>query len=597
MLRSGGTLPWRMFNVGDLVSPLKDGKPAPRLTKGYIGFANPEDSEYHFFIFPDEATGRRELKANLLRMHGHKTIRKMVSDYAPKKDKRNNTEKYIRDLCQLAKVEESEVIKTLSVQRLESVMDGIMRIEGYHNEVDTRREQWVDVSHIQATDGTQPISDQEIMVLMGGKELSLKSNSVGQFPPIAHTNEKAEVHARDQKGQLKKIGEIPKGQSGRFNLFHKTDEFWGKTLPVKPPRASTSRKFPCQYVVQPGDDLDAISGLIGSPVDAIKRDNNLKRSVVFQGQVLSLHGASSSKSSLPRSKPKKARKVHPDASSKQASAPPAQPAPTQPAPAQPAPNKAPAKAVPEINTVQARSKEGKGEALALIPPQEGVAPWMKYALQEAVRFKGVDEVEIEKSMNYHTLIKDGISTIIGDKNAWCAAFVNWCLMQAGIPIKNPKETGYVDHIAAQARAHGFIELRGVREFPGQAYEKVKFIPNPLFQIIEEPVYGAIAIVVHPSGQGHHATFVYGKMNDERLCLLGGNQNGAINFANVAIKPVRPHKNQEGKEVGGIRDHLVFLLPRSYINPESNSSKHLKMQNAHEVNKFFGIKEKDGRNTR
>ena len=40
LLRCGGTLPWRLNNAGDLMSPVDtSGKPAPKKTKNYIGFA------------------------------------------------------------------------------------------------------------------------------------------------------------------------------------------------------------------------------------------------------------------------------------------------------------------------------------------------------------------------------------------------------------------------------------------------------------------------------------------------------------------------------------------------------------------------------
>ncbi|RUR65437.1 peptidoglycan-binding protein, partial [Variovorax guangxiensis] len=69
LLRSGGTLPWRINNPGDLTARKVDGVPAPRKAKGYIGFATTRSGRT-FLIFPDEDAGREELKANLKRLHG-----------------------------------------------------------------------------------------------------------------------------------------------------------------------------------------------------------------------------------------------------------------------------------------------------------------------------------------------------------------------------------------------------------------------------------------------------------------------------------------------------------------------------------------------
>jgi hypothetical protein len=66
LLRCGGTLPWRLNNAGDLMSPVNTkNEPAPKKTKNFIGFASVPNERTgkssHFFIFPDYESGREQL--------------------------------------------------------------------------------------------------------------------------------------------------------------------------------------------------------------------------------------------------------------------------------------------------------------------------------------------------------------------------------------------------------------------------------------------------------------------------------------------------------------------------------------------------------
>lgn len=84
----------------------------------------------------------------------------------------------------------------------------------------------------------------------------------------------------------------------------------------------------------------------------------------------------------------------------------------------------------------------------------------------------------------------------GKITAWCAAFVNWCLSQAGVP-----RLGY-------ATARSWLEFG-----------------TP----IAHPVYGCVAIIKPSSSTGsttgHVAFFVENQGN--RVVLLGGNQGDAV----------------------------------------------------------------------
>lgn len=84
----------------------------------------------------------------------------------------------------------------------------------------------------------------------------------------------------------------------------------------------------------------------------------------------------------------------------------------------------------------------------------------------------------------------------GKITAWCAAFVNWCLSQAGVPL-----LGY-------ATAKSWIEFG-----------------TP----VAHPVYGCITIIKPSSSTGsttgHVAFFV--ENQGDRIVLLGGNQGDAV----------------------------------------------------------------------
>jgi hypothetical protein len=253
------------------------------------------------------------------------------------------------------------------------------------------------------------------------------------------------------------------------------------------------------------------------------------------------------------------------------------------------------------NTTSARSKDGKGEPLALIAPESGQVPWMKYALAEAKRHNGANEAVIEKSVNYHTTIKDGKKTMIGDDNPWCAAFANWCLMRAGYPIQNPKSGGYID-IFDLSRANGFryVNVKDkiqpepeIDKVTGKKKIKIKthLEVNPLYFKIEEPVFGAIAVVVSPHGHGHHVGFAYGrdKHNDKKICVLGGNQGSKISFLPYTEKEqLKTTRTKDGKTAKVKDDHLEFYLPKIYEQEYQRTNEKLKIVDWMALNSEIGV---------
>ena len=558
LLRSGGTLPWRINNPGDLTARMVDGVPAPRKAQGYIGFATTRSGRT-FLIFPDEDAGRAELKANLKRKHGGKTIPEAVPGYAPKKE--NNTEKYTSDLLKTSGIPATRKIGECTDAELEKIMNSIAEIEGYHADADTRKETWVAVSRINATDGSQPLPGTEIILQRGDREEAVKSDAAGRFPPVIHPADNSAVHVKVTDPKSRKavtVGTIQGEVGTDFNLLAKFKRWKGVAGSEKINSSTHGQRKPMSYVVQPGDSLWKIAQLYRTSVEAIKEANGLGRDRIYPGEVLLIAGSGKTKSD---SKLSTAPSTTVTATAKS----PAESAAVSPAaPSRPKVVSPPPPPVPSgiRSSDSERSKEGEGKVLALINPVPGRAPWMPVAIAEAKLRRGELETTLQNKINYHVEVDDGLKAMDGPSNAWCAAFVNWCLVQAKYPIENP---GYPNRKVAKARAHGFYEVDGPKEKSEKTTPKIR---NPLFVELERPIYGAIAMVTSKAGHGNHVGFVYAENDEEKLILLGGNQRSQIRFSPFSKRLRAPVKvrGKDGRveiENAGSSSYLKYFVPVAY----------------------------------
>jgi uncharacterized protein (TIGR02594 family) len=138
-------------------------------------------------------------------------------------------------------------------------------------------------------------------------------------------------------------------------------------------------------------------------------------------------------------------------------------------------------------------------ATTLVTPSDFAAfPWMKFALQEmgTLEYFGATRNN-PRILAYHKTcgVKTKSSVVSGqsDAVAWCSAFANWCMNQAGL-------------VGTQApHARSWLQWG-------------EFLP------ITAPVYGCIVVFSrgHASWQGHVGFFV-GPAPGGRICVLGGNQ--------------------------------------------------------------------------
>ncbi len=552
LLRAGGTLPWRINNCGDLSSPVTNGEPTPRFTKNFIGFARVPsehtDDIYHFFIFPDYETGRLQLKASLKRKYGASTIPEAIKKYAPKGD--NNPQAYADAVLKETGIAGDTKICDLTDAQVDDVTRAIQKVEGYDNVQVPRREVWVPVSTLVATDGARPLADEEIVLRVNGKDTVVKTNAVGQAPPVVHDKGPVEVLHKKPDGQLQSVGTVGGDKGGHYSFWKNFAVWTGLSAPDEPPESTKSRPQPLTYVVQPNDSLSKIAARFKTTVDKLKSDNRLKSNVIHPGERLGIFGTAPTTAGQ-KSAPRKLPATFSPASA--AGAPASATAGQAATARKPLPAAAPAKA--------ARSEGGAGKPLAVMQMEQGRVPWMAHVVAEAKQWKGMQEGELETHRNYHVLLNDGIKSLSGTQNAWCAAFVNWCLSQAGYPI---------DGRAWAAKARGIYshdEVDGAKHF----------VQNPLFVEIPEPIYGAIVVVCTNKGDhGTHATTVYARESASMIVVLGGNQHDRIMFTSYALK--------------GATEFLRFFVPSAYAKQAAEDAKKndLETHSAADLNKAFEI---------
>jgi uncharacterized protein (TIGR02594 family) len=122
-------------------------------------------------------------------------------------------------------------------------------------------------------------------------------------------------------------------------------------------------------------------------------------------------------------------------------------------------------------------------------------PWMRFALEEY----GVQEIagqhDNRRIIEFLATCSPGSTH---DETAWCSAFVNWCMLQAGI-----QGTG-------RGTARSWLTWGD--------------------QCLATPHYGAVTILWRgqPRGWQGHVGFYVGS-NQGRITLLGGNQGDAVSL--------------------------------------------------------------------
>lgn len=475
LLRTGGSLPWRLNNPGNLRPRMVNGEPKPLAVKSHIGFAltkNKDGVPGYFLIFPDYETGLEELRRNIKRLHSNKTVKEAINCFAPESE--NNTAKYIDDIEKICGIEKNEIIGKLESDKFEKLVKSITRIEGYDALPDGKRnEQPGCASSVTLSDGCRPIQDQEVILRQKGKDYPFFSSETGKLPPIVHFPDAGilELWIKDLNGILKKILSFNAAQEAKSFLLT-LDQLVVKSQSVRHPTTTTSQsplEPPNSYVVQPKDTLEKVAKTFNTTVKALCEINSITNpNKIYPGKVLLIDNEIS-----------KTRIESAENKNKQ-----------------PLPQVKTSTTKP-VEGKRTRSQQGIGAPLAAIPFEQKRAPWMVVALKEAKRWAGSNEAIISETINYHKEIgSKSFPSLEGGSNAWCASFVNYCLKSAGYAISSPHPY----------RAKSFI------------------LDRKNFKEIESPVYGCIA------SSGNHATFFYGYDMKGGIIGLGGNQGQTIKFS-------------------------------------------------------------------
>lgn len=160
-------------------------------------------------------------------------------------------------------------------------------------------------------------------------------------------------------------------------------------------------------------------------------------------------------------------------------------------------------------------REEKQAAAAKEEPSPNDEPaWMPIARKEL----GVTEIPGEKNnpriLEYHATTVQKINNDDED-GAWCASFVNWCLIQSGHVGNN------------SAKAVDWVEFG--RE-------------------VKEPIQGAVAVVQFGPGR-YHVGFVDG-LKGEQVLVLGGNQSHGTKVSISSFKKSEIHCYRFPKEYAG-----------------------------------------------
>lgn len=537
LLRSGGSIAWRFNNPGNLRTA-KTGVPI----YGAIGVGKTK-SNGEFLIFASYAEGRAQKKALLRRKYNARTIYTMLagipdkngklhSGYAPADDN-NDPQAYAEAISKPLNLPTTTVLSDLSDAQLETMLDAMEKKEGFHGQKETRKEKSVNGTTVTISDGAKPKANMPVKIAIDGKEQHTSTDGKGQLPKILHLDEgkKVVISALDENGAWNEVHQFfTSAQSSCVALFNDVMTFTAPT-DVRKARplaaAQPPARKPMTYIVQSGDTLGKIAAKHATTVAEIKRDNPqiLDVTKICPAQKIFLYGSAAPAAATPRASARpKLQQVPVKSTSKPttAVAPAAAPAPT---------------ALPDPTL--ARSKQGTGEPLALLHIDQRRAPWMTVALAEAKKWAGKTETVITKTTNYHAKTDATFLTSLdGDTNAWCASFVNFCLITSSPSYPKWKNSFRARAVAAD---RNFVE-------------------------IDTPIFGAIVLV-----GTHHATMAYAKSGKKIVCL-GGNQGDQINFS--------PYQS-------GLR-YFVPLAYHEFAKKEIERGNSLALHTEAELNKAFGI---------
>lgn len=502
VLRTGGTIAWRFNN------PCKIRAEGGTLAMGAIGIGRTVTGA-NFLIFRSYQEGRYQQQSMIRQKYNNHTILAMVADLAgnandsESKDivsspsNRSDRVAYANAISLRTGLPITTKMRDISEEELQGVLDSMENLEGFHELKETRRNREVATTSITITDGIKPRPGVPVQIKIGAKIHEKTTDEFGQLPKIAHTESGKNValFLRDTDGTWSKQFEFSMDDSSGSHLL--TNDFFkyrAPTAPKKPPASYiSSKRIPFDYTVGYNETLAALAERFATTIEEIANDNPVieKTGRIYVGQMVGIYGPPSNSVSTIEGSTVDGVCTRDEIESPFAS-------------------DTVALATPESlikGAYLARSKNGQGEPLAVLPVDQTTAPWMAVAIEEAQRWAGEKEDVITRTENFHKLLEMGGKLT---NTPWCAAFVNYCLKISGT----------------------LYEKSASSQFPCWSNK---------FKKIDKPVYGAILIMrnyVAATGKFHgsgHVTFVYGLSDTGAIAGLGGNQGDRIKISPYQTK--------------------------------------------------------------
>jgi LysM repeat protein len=262
----GGSFAWRTSNPGNLT------KPSSYVMRSAIGYAlRTSKSKVPFIIFPDHATGQQAHQNLLREVYGDKTIRGMITQYAPPSE--NDTDGYIDFVTKKANVTPNDVVGSLSDDKFKAVSAAMEQKEGWVPGVIRRLGKPVQVQVFDKLN--QPFGGQAMQLSGEHGTVDVRTNASGELPWIYSGLLGESVNIQYKRGheEAEHVGQVAASDATKAYTFNAPYY----RVPTRP-RLHDNKDHPRPqvHIVQSGETLSTIAAKYGTTADAMVVANGLK---------------------------------------------------------------------------------------------------------------------------------------------------------------------------------------------------------------------------------------------------------------------------------------------------------------------------------
>ncbi|EGX8655421.1 LysM peptidoglycan-binding domain-containing protein, partial [Salmonella enterica] len=480
--RTGGTRSWRLNNPGNIDFAGTTNIQKGRIGKAFIPGQKKNDGakfpDHYAAVFESYEAGCKAQVDLLRRKYRFFTISQMTKKYAPDEDN-NDSEAYAKELLSVTGVSPTTTFENMTDEEIEKIAYTMRVKEGFYNTNIPYTEEWLETTNILVSDGKRSITNYPFKVTLGDKTYDWVTNTVGKLPTIFHIADGMiiEIKENNLTGKENTVYKAIAGEQTKNILLKKNSfHFTAYTLPEQssPPKERNQPES-IIYTVQSDDiSLDSIAMRYDVSTSDLAKDNGIRENTeIYPGQQIIIYNKSGTLVDTRENLPwKQTGKSY---------------------------------SVPEYPSRQVEVVRGKnsGDALGLIPVIPDEAPWMTMAISELTKFHEVNKSIIESVTDYNSEVTNKKASM--KTQAWCAAFVNYCLYHSDYPM-----------------------------WAGPTIA-VNVCSSANFVRIEKPVWGCIVYLTIS-----HATFFYGYAKNVKNSFigLGGNQHATIRFSSFPLSQAR-----------------------------------------------------------